>query len=183
MIAGVDYSLVCPCICIIPDTKNFSYDTCTFHYLTPKHKLADKFLKGKIHGYEHKTYSTEEQRHNNICHWALDILNGVDNIVLEDYSMGSRGRVFNIAENTGLLKHHLWRFSKHVVKAAPTTIKKFATGKGNADKAKMYEFFLAETGCDLLKIFDIKTLGSPASDIADSYYMAKYAHHLLYPIS
>ena len=32
-----------------------------------------------------------------------------DVISIEDYSMGSRGRVFHIGENAGILKYRLWK--------------------------------------------------------------------------
>ena len=59
---------------------------------------------------------------------------------------------------------------------APSTIKKFATGKGNANKELMYEAFVEETGDDLAKLFEFDPYKgqSPVSDIIDSYYIAKY---------
>ena len=55
--------------------------------------------------------------------------------------------------------------------------KKFATGKGNANKVLMYEAFIEETGDDLAKLFEFDpyTGQSPVSDIIDSYYIAKYS--------
>ena len=52
-------------------------------------------------------------------------------------------------------------------------IKKFATGKGNADKQKMYEQFTNDTSTNLMKVFDIPTLNNPITDIIDAYYIAK----------
>ena len=52
-------------------------------------------------------------------------------------------------------------------------VKKGATGKGNADKDKMYEAFVNETKIDLKKIFDTEKVGNPISDIVDSYYIMK----------
>ena len=59
---------------------------------------------------------------------------------------------------------------------APSEIKKFATGKGNANKMLMYEAFVEETGDDLANLFEIDDYSgqSPVSDIVDSYYIAKY---------
>jgi len=48
-----------------------------------------------------------------------------------------------------------------------------ATGKGNADKEKMYEQFTKDTKIDLKKIFDMNKLNNPVTDIIDSYYIAK----------
>ena len=58
---------------------------------------------------------------------------------------------------------------------APTTIKKFATGKGNANKEKLYDAFVEETGIDIRKTLDISNKSwNPVSDIVDAYYIAKY---------
>jgi hypothetical protein len=60
----------------------------------------------------------------------------------------------------------------------PTVIKKLATGKGNANKEKMWDTFLEETHYDLYKVFGMKMPkkkdASPISDIVDSYYLARY---------
>jgi len=83
--------------------------------------------------------------------------------------------VFNIAENAGLLKHYLWKkgFEYHTV--PPTVIKKFATGKGNANKEKLQEAFIAETGVDIKNMLDMtEKQWNPLSDIVDAYYICKY---------
>ena len=58
---------------------------------------------------------------------------------------------------------------------APTAIKKFATGKGNANKELMYESFLKETSRNLQEELVVKSekIGNPTSDIVDSYYICK----------
>ena len=55
-------------------------------------------------------------------------------------------------------------------------IKKFATGKGNADKDMMYDSFYKETKMNLKKIFDTEKVGNPVSDIVDSYYIQKIGY-------
>ena len=62
----------------------------------------------------------------------------------------------------------------------PTVIKKFATGKGNADKAKMQDAFMQENNIDLkheLKMTEKQW--NPSSDIIDAYYICKYGATLL----
>jgi hypothetical protein len=63
----------------------------------------------------------------------------------------------------------------------PTVVKKFASGKGNADKDRMYEAFVKETGAELMKEIspDSKKVASPVSDIVDSYFICKYAYSTL----
>ena len=49
-------------------------------------------------------------------------------VYIEDYSYGSTGSVFNIAEATGLLKHLLYMNWYIINKVAPKALKKHATG-------------------------------------------------------
>jgi Holliday junction resolvasome RuvABC endonuclease subunit len=111
----------------------------------------------------------------------MSIIQPVDanRIVLEGYSFGSTGRVFHIAENIGLLKHKMWEAKIKFDVIAPTAIKKFATGKGNANKEKMQEAFVDETNIDVkLVLSQSEKQWSPSGDIIDSYYMCKYAFDL-----
>ena len=55
----------------------------------------------------------------------------------------------------------------------PSVVKKYASGKGNADKQLMYDSFKKDTGVNLMKIFDMGKLNNPVTDIIDSYYIAK----------
>ena len=52
-------------------------------------------------------------------------------------------------------------------------IKKLATGKGNADKEKMYDKFYEETGVNMMEALDQTTLNNPVTDIVDSFYIAR----------
>ena len=78
----------------------------------------------------------------------------------------------------GTLKHKLYVLNKRFQSIVPGQIKKNATGKGNADKQKMYEQFLKDTKIDLVKEFDQTKLNNPVTDIVDSYYIAKYGANL-----
>ena len=89
--------------------------------------------------------------------------------------MGSTGRVFNIAENAGLLKHYLWKSNISYNVVPPTVIKKFATGKGNANKEKLEQAFIEETGINIKEMLNMSDKQwNPSSDIIDSYYICKY---------
>ena len=77
-----------------------------------------------------------------------------------------------IAENGGILKYRLQkRFTCKTI--VPSVVKKLATGKGNADKQKMYEAFTKTQGVDLMKAFDQQTLNNPITDIVDSYFIMR----------
>ena len=62
-------------------------------------------------------------------------------IMLEGYSMGAKGRIFDIGEATGIFKLYLSNQKVNPLIIAPTQVKKLATGKGNANKFQMLEKF------------------------------------------
>ena len=175
-IVGIDYSLNSPAICIAGD--NFDFDKCSFHFLTSKKKNIGKFGKN-IFGYEIKDYNTPIERFSNISTWALDIIHkhksNTAKVFIEGYSFGSKGQaVFQIAENCGILKYRLQMSPSMLYDTiVPSVVKKYASGKGNADKQLMYDSFTKHTGVDLMKMFDMNKLNNPVTDIIDSYYIAK----------
>jgi Holliday junction resolvasome RuvABC endonuclease subunit len=178
-IVGIDYSLNSPAICIAGD--NFDFDKCSFHFLTRKKKYVGKFDKN-IFGYEYKDFNTPIERFTNISIWALDVIHknksNTAKVFIEGYSFGSKGQaVFQIAENCGILKYRL-QMSPTILydTIVPSVVKKYASGKGNADKQLMYDSFKEHTKKDLMKIFDMQTLNNPVTDIVDSYYIAKVGY-------
>lgn len=172
---GIDYSLSCPCMCISLDG---TYANSQFSYMTNNKKHADLFGRGR--GYLIPEYSTEQERYENLADFFVEKIQMFARpsdcvITIEDYSFGSKGRVFHIAENCGLLKYKLWKLGYSFECVPPTVIKKFATGKGNATKEKMVEAFKELTGVDLHdEILKGKKLDSPVTDIVDSFYIASY---------
>ena len=173
MIVGVDYSMTSPCVCI-NNNNIFS-----FHYLTDKKKytgiIQTNNINFTIQGYPHKPYLNNIERFNNIANWVLSLLNKNDTIKLEGYAMGiTKGLVFNIGELTGILKLRLWENNYNIESIAPSANKRFATGKGNANKDIMFNAFLSETKLDLLSLFNCNKVVNPISDIVDAYYLNKY---------
>lgn len=178
IIVGIDYSLTSPCICIC-DSKDFEFSKCNFYYLTDSKKLDVDV--DNIFGDLHKDYKSEEQRYHNITQWAMARIPYESKVYLEGYSMGSIGRVFNIAENAGLLKHYLYKNNIDYTVVAPTVIKKFATGKGNANKQLLQAVFEETTGYYIKKkLLLSEKQWNPSSDIIDSYYICKYGHEQEY---
>lgn len=103
---------------------------------------------------------------------------------IEGHSYGSVGRHSDIAEALGRLLYCLESDYPGVtiIRPSPKTIKKFATGDGNATKAQMISAWAKETGNPIQYKYHKRTkvqLGinedSPWSDIADAYYMMRYA--------
>ena len=179
-IIGIDYSLTSPAVCI-----NIDGDL-IFYYLTNKKKWIGKQSENII-GYEHEEWTDPIKRFKNISSFVFQVLGkhispkigyrSIDKIFIEGYSFGSKGRgVFQIAENCGILKYRLMEMNLKYETVVPSVVKKGATGKGNADKDKMYEAFVKETKIDLKKIFDTDKVGNPISDIVDSYYIQKVGY-------
>ena len=170
-IIGIDYSLTSPAVCV-----NIDGDAgLMFYYLTSKKKYIG-MMSEEIVGYEHKEWKDPIERFKYISDFALDIISPLINplVYIEGYSFGSKGQgVFQIAENCGILKYRLMEMNLKYDTVVPSVVKKGATGKGNADKDKMYEAFVKETKIDLKKIFDTEKVGNPISDIADSYFTQK----------
>ena len=173
-VVGIDYSLTSPCVCVSRD-KTFSNSF--FYFLNDRKSVHGKVYN--IFGESHEEYLTDQQRYENIASWVMSILCNLDKeevvILIEDYSFGSKGRVFNLAENCGILKYMLYKTGYKFFTVPPTVIKKYATGKGNATKEKMYEAFVKDTFVDLHSILSPTTkLGSPTTDIVDAWYIARY---------
>jgi len=176
IISGLDWSMSCPAICIYDTSKEFKFANCQFFFYTAKKKF-DVDIQN-IHGFMMTTWDNEQQRFDDISEWAMTILNKyeVKHACLEGYSMGSSaGRVFNIAENIGLLKHKMWKAGITFITPAPTQVKKHFTGKGNARKELMYQT-LTEQQPDvkLTDLLKCKEGDSPISDIVDSYAMVSF---------
>lgn len=169
--AGIDYSMTSPAI-TIHDGNTWNISNCKFYYLVPKEKqlVESKIYKGTVY----PIYSSDMQRFDNLATWVFDILdkNLVEKVFIEAYAYGASGRLFEIGENTGILKHMLWKRGSRYEVFPPTMVKKFATGKGNSNKTKMEEAFFSETGINIKQELNTKK-ENPSSDIIDSYYIAK----------
>ena len=177
VICGIDYSLCGPAICChIGDS--WSYENCIFHYLTGTKKYCDVFL-GRFFGKNFDDHNSQEQRYDSISHWAHGICEGSCYVGIENYAYNATGRVFNIAENTGVLKYKLYQSGIPLECINPSTIKKNATGKGNATKHMMYDAFYTETRIDLIYEMKMISLNNPITDIVDSYYVCKTLFNIL----
>jgi len=89
-------------------------------------------------------------------------------VVIEGYSFGSKGRsVFDIAELGGCVRFLLYRLGIPFVDVPPSTLKKYATGKGNSPK-------------DAMIAAAIRRFGFPGCDNneADAYLLWCMARHM-----
>ncbi len=181
-IAGIDYSLTSPAICVYKDEHggHFDFDRCVFHYLSNSEKqqqLAAGTGLGNLKAEPYPEWQSAEERHEKLATWAYNIVQGCQEVFLEGYAYGVTSNRAPIYENTAILKHKMWKNKVSVNTYPPTVIKKFATGKGNANKELMYDAFVDEllTPTDLKEQLTPRTkkVISPISDIVDSYFIAK----------
>ena len=184
-IAGIDYSLTSPAVCIYTEESDggyFDFDRCVLHYLSNtkgQQQLAARCGLDNIKASPYPEWKIEEERHENLSDWAYQIVQGCDEVFIEGYAFATVGKshVRSVAEGTGLLKNKLWKYKIPFTIFPPTVIKKHATGKGNADKQLMYNAFCDEllTPTDLKERLTpkAKKIISPISDIVDSYFIAK----------
>lgn len=178
IVAGIDWSMTSPGICIYNTKDKLKFANCQLFFYNDKPKFEKSFEN--VHGFKQKPYECQEERYNNLSEWAMNILHkfGVKSVTMEGYAMGaSKGLVFNIAENGGLLKHKMWLAGIEVQCPAPSAVKKHFTTKGNANKLAMYEALKASEGIDVVDLFvgiTTKPEDSPVSDVVDAYAMVKY---------
>jgi hypothetical protein len=182
-IAGIDYSLTSPAICVyeydVEEEKKefFSFRECKSYCLTNnKRQLASNIPNIIIEPYP--TYSTEQERQDHLSNWSLDILAACSAIYIEGYAYGASDRSTRpIAENMGLLKHKLWKGRLPFTAIPPTVIKKFATSKGNSSKDDMHNAFVKElfTPSNLQELLTpkAKRIINPISDLVDAYFVLK----------
>jgi Holliday junction resolvasome RuvABC endonuclease subunit len=173
-IAGIDYSMTSPAICVHTG-DSWSVNNCKFFYMVKKdkHQIVTDQIKGSIY----PEWLVDPERYDNLSRWSIGIMqeHSVTKAFIEGYSFGSVGRVFQIAENVGALKYQLWKKDLPYDVYPPTMIKKLGTGKGNANKEKMWESFKEETNLNLFHLLGLEEGKSwnPVSDIVDAYYITK----------
>ena len=178
---GVDFSITSPCVCFWNTNKEHLFENCDFFFLKSHSKQNDypsnisfadsSFSKDNSIRFSEnaQVLRTEiKKRLDSSRHYA---------IMMEGYSMGAKGRLFDIGEATGIFKYFLSQEKINPIIIAPSVIKKNATGKGNANKYQMLEKFL-EINSSLLdsqwvkNLITEKRLQSPLTDIVDAFFIA-----------
>ena len=182
-IAGIDYSLTSPAICVYKEDEDggyFDFDSCMLHYLSHTERQQQLAAGCGISNLKVESYpewKTAEERHEKLASWAYRIVQGCEEVYLEGYAYGVTSNRAPIYENTAILKHRMWKNKVSFTMYPPTVIKKFATGKGNANKEVMYDAFVGEllTPTDLKERLTPKAtkVKNPISDLVDAYFIAK----------
>lgn len=167
-VVGIDYSLTSPAICVLNMDGSISLMHC---FGKPKQQGTI----GNIIVSAYPIFNSPQQRYSQLALWSLKTIPKDSIIRIEGYSYGSVGKHFQIAENCGVLKQTLWQNNFLFETVAPTAVKKYATGKGNANKELMYESFVEKTNIGLKELFNLKgeKIPSPVSDLVDAYFIAK----------
>ena len=176
---GIDYSLTSPAIteCRGEWKKENIYSYC----IVKTDRQLERWSNiPHIQVTKYPKYNTEMERYTRLSEWVIDRIVKYNirpkKVFIEDYAFAATGRVFHIAENMAILKKSLTDVRIPYFMVPPTVIKKHASGKGNANKEKMYESFVADTNRKLTEEFETKCDGNPISDIVDSYWICKYGY-------
>ena len=135
-IAGVDYSLTSPAICVWKsddDIGPFGFDSCDLYYLESSKQQSRTTDHGilNLHPEPYPEWNTEEERHDLLSDWVT-IISGCETFI-EGYGIPTvvENLMYVLSqENMGLLKHKLYKQHQSFTSIPPTVIKKYATGKG-----------------------------------------------------
>lgn len=182
MSIGIDYSMSCPAAC------HYTEDKMVFWYAHTAMRMVNAYMQipnmRATLIMSDGTVSERAARLAKSCVTWIWSVTQDNQVYIEDYAFAATGRVFHIGENTGILKHFLDNEAIEYTPVPPTVVKKFATGKGTADKHKMTQAFLLDypPAVKWLPVFFPRfkdgqiTAKSPLSDLADAYWIAKYAY-------
>ena len=178
--AGLDYSISCPCICIYDtDTGPFIHKNCIYYFCQENASLKEIERREKLNldnifcSYQYKWKETYH-RYFSLADFFLSIIfqHSVEHIAMEDYALNASGRVFDIAECTGILKYLMVLSGITFSVFSPTLVKKTFSGKGNANKEQMVNAYLMRYNVSIPHLFEKENhFESPISDIVDSHAM------------
>lgn len=99
---------------------------------------------------------------------------GCEFFAVEGYAFAAKGLIFEIAEISGIAKHHIYHQNCKMRVYEPTTIKLFSTNKGNSNKVAMQEAY--DKYPEISEKFDLNWMDdylSPKSDIIDAWWITK----------
>lgn len=140
-IVGIDNSINSPGVVqFYLDDKTLRIEDKCFLGFTQKKKDTT----GNIRYFKKKDFSDNIDQYlwmrDQICEWIFGD-DEIDYVAFEDYAYAAIGKVFNIAESTGILKATLYEKDIPIRLYDPPSIKKYATGYGNADKVRMKQTY------------------------------------------
>lgn len=174
--AGVDLSYTSPGVCVYDDFNPPIFESLNFFNLREdktKNDIKRCGVFGNIRIDIQPKWTCAEERYSINAKWLTNILSAhkVEQVALEGYAMGARaGLIFNIAENTSLVKQFMFHNGIAFETPPPQVAKKLLTGKGNAKKEDMVNSFHALfPHVQLDKVLGIKEYAKPIDDLVDSF--------------
>lgn len=183
-IVGVDYSITSPGIAIFDTQKGLIEPRkCNLYFFDTKPSKYEQKIS-TVHPLPYPTsYEHNIERYDILAQRVINLVQHLPvrevAFVMEDYALGAKGKVFNLAENMGILKYVLHKGGYKFTTVTPTELKQFATGKGNATKEMMAESFLREDpSLDIYRKMGLKAQykSTFVPDLVDAYFLAKYHH-------
>lgn len=176
IIAGLDYSYTSPAVCIFNCSGDYK-----IYGIRAKKKQESSNKNLILLDYPEYKAGDQMDRFDKLSTLFIDVIiaQGVQKVFLEGYAYAGAGNTFDIGEATGIMKYKLKLLGIEVEIIPPTVVKKFATGKGNANKLSMLEFFCQQND-HKIKIQDIEekdfttNIPKPLDDIVDAYWLCRY---------
>lgn len=178
IVAGVDYSMSSPSICVYDtESGDLSHQNCFYFYkqvvpsIKEMNRICQLDLVNIFPGYQSK-FEDEFTKVFCLADWGYSIIREmkVELVALEGYAFGASGRVFNIAEATGLFKMFLRLNKIPLLTFAPSQIKKVFSGKGNSNKNAMIKFYNDKYSVNMWDIFGVEEKDeTPIADLIDSH--------------
>ena len=173
---GIDLSYTSPGVCIYDDQTDPVFENLRFFNLKEdktKNDIKRCGIFGNIQIDIQPKWTCAEERYSINARWLTGILvkHKVAQVTLEGYAMGARaGLVFNIAENTSLIKQWMFHNGIPFETPPPSVGKKLLSGKGNSGKPEMIDaFHKLFPHVQLDKILGIKEYAKPIDDLVDSF--------------
>jgi crossover junction endodeoxyribonuclease RuvC len=128
----------------------------------------------------------DPQRFSDIAEKIMDELEPNDIITIEGFSYGSKGKGVSFQYGLGwIIRHMLIERGYEYTEVPPTSVKKFATGKGNTKKDEMvlpiYKKWGFEHSSDNVR--DAFVLAQMAKGIYDSSNLTEYQKEALKKVS
>lgn len=186
-IAGIDYSMGSPSACTHPLDRSWNPKLCEFVFYSSLKKYEKQNVFEKVFHIKKPYHTTDKnfriQRYTHTGQQMFSFLTqqNVSVAYIEGYSFNSRSnQMMQIGENGGIMRAYLSDSEINMYEVPPTRVKKFATKNGRSDKLAMVDQFIEEIELDMYKIFNRVTASSPIDDIADAYFVCKYAHNEQY---
>ena len=174
-ILGLDLSITSPAFCIMDVNEDFTIKEIFLHGFTKTEKWLYQSEHLKIHKIP-SNYNSHPSHYRPyiIYNIVKEYMTGIDYMAIEDYAMGAKGKVFDLAEFAGGMKNFFYMQNIPTKKLPPMSVKMCATGKGNADKVIMGMRFKQSIFPQMVDnhIFNLPEAESPSEDLIDAFYMA-----------